>query len=358
LREILERKQISVVRSMLLHRCACVMRSKVEPMKEVAAMIRHNLAGIVTWAQTRQTNGFLEALNNRFQSAKRRARLHPHVHHFPHTHLSPTHICVSRIGSDAPRSCLRHQRGDIAHPSRMSSSLRILACQVAVLIEVHGPLRPCEAVVEDIDAAISLRRLRDPTSASSSAERSTGAMEVISSPASLPMHSLLRLLVERCARARKPSLTLLGMLGRATTWCQHYRCSHYCPIMLRCCLIHLKNSSTCQRLLIQRTDTQGRNAEVIGQERQGLLGLRVFVSHSAQLSGVSLRGLKGIGRDAPIADQPRAAIDSCGVHALEIHVALGTGDKEPAALMQHVQPCEIQLGVWAAETPDIGIGVR
>jgi hypothetical protein len=187
LREILERKQISVVRSMLLHRCACVMRSKVEPMKEVAAMIRHNLAGIVTWAQTRQTNGFLEALNNRFQSAKRRARLHPHVHHFPHTHLSPTHICVSRIGSDAPRSCLRHQRGDIAHPSRMSSSLRILACQVAVLIEVHGPLRPCEAVVEDIDAAISLRRLRDPTSASSSAERSTGAMEVISSPAARTM---------------------------------------------------------------------------------------------------------------------------------------------------------------------------
>jgi len=74
LREILERKQINVVRSMLLHWCACVMRSKVEPMKEVAAMIRHHLAGIIAWAQTRQTNGFLEALNGLFQSAKRRAR--------------------------------------------------------------------------------------------------------------------------------------------------------------------------------------------------------------------------------------------------------------------------------------------
>ena len=74
LREILERKQINVVRQMLLHWCTCVMRSKVEPMKEVAAMVRRHLEGIVAWAQTRQTNGFLEALNGLFQAAKRRAR--------------------------------------------------------------------------------------------------------------------------------------------------------------------------------------------------------------------------------------------------------------------------------------------
>ena len=74
LREILDRKQINVVRSMLVHWCTCVMRSKVEPMKEVAAMIRKHLDGIIAWAQTRQTNGFLEAINGLFQSAKRRAR--------------------------------------------------------------------------------------------------------------------------------------------------------------------------------------------------------------------------------------------------------------------------------------------
>jgi transposase len=74
LREILERKQINVVRTMLEHWCTCVMRSKVEPMKEVAAMVRKHLEGIVAWAQTRQTNGFLEALNGLFQAAKRRAR--------------------------------------------------------------------------------------------------------------------------------------------------------------------------------------------------------------------------------------------------------------------------------------------
>ena len=74
MREILERKQINVVRAMLEHRCICVMRSKLEPMKEVAALVRRHLDGIVAWAQTRQTNGFLEAINGLFQAAKRRAR--------------------------------------------------------------------------------------------------------------------------------------------------------------------------------------------------------------------------------------------------------------------------------------------
>jgi transposase len=74
LREILERKQVNVMRQMLQHWCTCVMRSKVEPMKEVAALVRRHMDGIVAWAQTRQTNGFLEALNGLFQASKRRAR--------------------------------------------------------------------------------------------------------------------------------------------------------------------------------------------------------------------------------------------------------------------------------------------
>ena len=43
-------------------------------MKEVAKMIRTHLEGIVAWAQTRQTNGFLEAINGLLQASKRRAR--------------------------------------------------------------------------------------------------------------------------------------------------------------------------------------------------------------------------------------------------------------------------------------------
>jgi transposase len=74
LREILDRKQINVVRSLLLQWCTNVMRSKVHAMKAVARMIRSHLEGIVAWARTRQTNGFLEALNGLFQAAKRKAR--------------------------------------------------------------------------------------------------------------------------------------------------------------------------------------------------------------------------------------------------------------------------------------------
>ena len=43
-------------------------------MKAVAALVHRHLEGSVAWAQTRQTNGFLEALNGLFQAAKRRAR--------------------------------------------------------------------------------------------------------------------------------------------------------------------------------------------------------------------------------------------------------------------------------------------
>jgi len=74
LREILNRKQVNVVRAMLKQWCTNVMRSKVEPMKAVARMIRNHLEGIVAWARTRLTNGFLEALNGLFQAAKRKAR--------------------------------------------------------------------------------------------------------------------------------------------------------------------------------------------------------------------------------------------------------------------------------------------
>jgi transposase len=37
-------------------------------------MIRNHFDGIVAWTQTRQTNGFIEAINGLFQAAKRKAR--------------------------------------------------------------------------------------------------------------------------------------------------------------------------------------------------------------------------------------------------------------------------------------------
>lgn len=74
LREILARKQPNVVSDRLWQWCTNVNRSKVEAMKEVAAMIRNHFDGIIAWTWSRQTNGFLEALNGLFQAAKRKAR--------------------------------------------------------------------------------------------------------------------------------------------------------------------------------------------------------------------------------------------------------------------------------------------
>ncbi|EQD32946.1 ISXoo13 transposase, partial [mine drainage metagenome] len=74
LREILTRKQPNVARLLLNRWCSNVLRSKVEPMKEVAQMIRNHLEGILAWVTSRQTNGFLEAINGLFQAAKRKAR--------------------------------------------------------------------------------------------------------------------------------------------------------------------------------------------------------------------------------------------------------------------------------------------
>ena len=74
LRDILTRKQPNVVHLLLNRWCSNVLRSKVEPMKEVAKMVRSHLEGILAWVTSRQTNGFLEAINGLFQAAKRKAR--------------------------------------------------------------------------------------------------------------------------------------------------------------------------------------------------------------------------------------------------------------------------------------------
>ena len=42
-------------------------------MKEVAQMIRNHFDGILAWVNSRQTNGFLEAVNALFRAAMRKA---------------------------------------------------------------------------------------------------------------------------------------------------------------------------------------------------------------------------------------------------------------------------------------------
>lgn len=42
-------------------------------MKHVVRLIRRYFDGIIAWTQTRQTNGFIEAINDLFQAPKRKA---------------------------------------------------------------------------------------------------------------------------------------------------------------------------------------------------------------------------------------------------------------------------------------------
>jgi len=74
LRNILSHTNPGVVDKLLRRWCASVMRSKVEPMKDVVRMIRRHWDQIVNWTRSRITNGFLESLNGVFQTAKRKAR--------------------------------------------------------------------------------------------------------------------------------------------------------------------------------------------------------------------------------------------------------------------------------------------
>jgi transposase len=74
LREVYTYRQPNVLRRLLQRWCRNVLGSKVEEMKKVARMIMEHFEGVVAWARSQQTNGFLEAINGLFQAAKRKAR--------------------------------------------------------------------------------------------------------------------------------------------------------------------------------------------------------------------------------------------------------------------------------------------
>jgi transposase len=49
-------------------------RSRLEPMVQVAQSIKNHEDGILRWFLTRMTNGLLEGINSLVQAAKRKAR--------------------------------------------------------------------------------------------------------------------------------------------------------------------------------------------------------------------------------------------------------------------------------------------
>jgi hypothetical protein len=126
LREILDRMQIHVLSKMLRRWCTGVMRSKVEPMKDVARMILRHFDGIVAWAQTRQTNGFIEAINGLFQADKRKARGYASFK----TMRTVLFLISAPLTIEAAESALPRQSGR-APASGKSKARRVEACPAA-----------------------------------------------------------------------------------------------------------------------------------------------------------------------------------------------------------------------------------
>jgi len=62
-------------------------------------------------------------------------------------------------------------------------------------------------------------------------------------------------------------------------------------LIRRFCLIHLKNSLTCQRDFVQPGDRQCRDREVVRQEHEPALGFGIVVCHAPQGIGMQLRRL-------------------------------------------------------------------
>lgn len=66
----MQRKPFNLAHSLLNQWCNKVMRSKLEPVKAVAVTVRRHRQGGIAWVWSHQPNGFIEAVNGLFQSAK------------------------------------------------------------------------------------------------------------------------------------------------------------------------------------------------------------------------------------------------------------------------------------------------
>ena len=119
--------------------------------------------------------------------------------------------------------------------------------------------------------------------------------------------------------------------------------------MRRCCLIHLKNSSTCRRAGgALRRDGFGRARGWcppascwVGEEDERLAGAGVLEANPPEMLGVMLRCLDAGERDYLIADDAGRAIGRRGGGGLCVHVRLGPRDGESTRLMQRVEPGKI-----------------
>jgi transposase len=108
LRDILDRKQVNVLRGMLSQWCTNVMRSKVEPMKEVARLIRNHMKGIVAWAREAPDQWLPRSLERPHPGRQTQSPWLPPILDHPHGDLP--HRRQARLLSVRPACRLTHSK--------------------------------------------------------------------------------------------------------------------------------------------------------------------------------------------------------------------------------------------------------
>ena len=94
---------------------------------------------------------------------------------------------------------------------------------------------------------------------------------------------------------------------------------------------------------IEVGDAQCRQAELIGQEYEALVGLRIDVLDATERNGKFFVRIEATQDHGLIADQTGTVIHRMGIATLGIEVFLGARDEETASLVQGVQPLEVEV---------------
>ena len=111
--------------------------------------------------------------------------------------------------------------------------------------------------------------------------------------------------------------------------------------------------------LVERTDGQRWQGELVGQEDQPLAALGVLEADAPQVVRALLAAVEAIERDGLVAEDPVAAIGGRRLHSAGIEVGFGADDEEAAGLMEDMQPLEIVIAaIYHVEGPRLGQEAR
>ena len=95
--------------------------------------------------------------------------------------------------------------------------------------------------------------------------------------------------------------------------------------------------------LVELTDRERLEIQMVGYEHQLLAGLGVFEADAAQRFRVALLGIEHGQSDRVVADHPGAAVGLAPRESLETHASFGSGHKERSRLIESRQALEVDV---------------